>query len=38
MPATTEAHNDVSGNVTFGDITFTMENVSVTQVFRKLRR
>lgn len=27
MPATTEAHNDVSGNVTFGDITFTMENV-----------
>lgn len=27
MPATTEAHNDASGNVTFGDITFTMENV-----------
>lgn len=27
MPATTEAHNDTSGNVTFGDITFTMENV-----------
>lgn len=27
MPATTEARNDVSGNVTFGDITFTMENV-----------
>lgn len=24
MPATTEAHNDASGNVTFGDITFTM--------------
>lgn len=27
MPATTEAHNDAAGNVTFGDITFTMENV-----------
>ncbi len=27
MPATTEAHNDASGNVTFGDITFTMKNV-----------
>lgn len=27
MPATTEAHNDDAGNVTFGDITFTMENV-----------
>lgn len=27
MPATTEVHNDASGNVTFGDITFTMENV-----------
>ena len=27
MPATTEAHNDAVGNVTFGDITFTMENV-----------
>lgn len=27
MPATTEAHNDASGNVAFGDITFTMENV-----------
>lgn len=27
MPATTEAHNDDAGNVAFGDITFTMENV-----------
>ena len=27
MPATTEAHNDAAGNVAFGDITFTMENV-----------
>ncbi len=27
MPATTEAHNDGAGNVAFGDITFTMENV-----------
>lgn len=27
MPATTEAHNDASGNVVFGDITYTMENV-----------
>ena len=27
MPATTEAHNDAAGNVTFGDITFTMESV-----------
>lgn len=27
MPATTEAHNDATGNVAFGDITFTMENV-----------
>ena len=27
MPATTEATNDASGNVSFGDITFTMENV-----------
>lgn len=27
MPATTEAHNDAVGNVAFGDITFTMENV-----------
>lgn len=27
MPATTEAQNDAAGNVTFGDITFTMENV-----------
>ena len=27
MPATTEAHNDAAGNVVFGDITFTMENV-----------
>lgn len=27
MPATTEAYNDDAGNVTFGDITFTMENV-----------
>ncbi len=27
MPATTEAHNDAGGNVAFGDITFTMENV-----------
>lgn len=27
MPATTEAHNDASGNVAFGDITYTMENV-----------
>lgn len=27
MPATTEAHNDDAGNVVFGDITFTMENV-----------
>ena len=27
MPAATEAHNDAAGNVTFGDITFTMENV-----------
>lgn len=27
MSATTEAHNDDAGNVAFGDITFTMENV-----------
>lgn len=27
MPATTEAHNDAAGNVAFGDIAFTMENV-----------
>ena len=27
MPATTEVHNDVSGNVVFGDITYTMKNV-----------
>ena len=27
MPATTEVHNDDAGNVAFGDITFTMENV-----------
>lgn len=27
MPATTGAHNDAAGNVAFGDITFTMENV-----------
>lgn len=27
MPATTTATNDASGNVSFGDITFTMENV-----------
>ena len=27
MPAATEAHNDATGNVAFGDITFTMENV-----------
>lgn len=27
MPARTEAHNDAAGNVAFGDITFTMENV-----------
>ena len=27
MPATTTAVNDAAGNVTFGDITYTMENV-----------
>ncbi len=27
MPATTTAKNDASGNVSFGDITYTMENV-----------
>ena len=27
MPATNEVHNDASGNVVFGDITYTMKNV-----------
>ena len=27
MPATTTATNDAAGNVTFGDVTYTMENV-----------
>ena len=38
MPATTEVHNDVSGNVVFGDITYTMKNVFGDTAFRQLRQ